>query len=285
MTIALGINAVDSLVFASDSATTQQAQAPDGHVEPINIWNTANKIFNLRRQWPIGAMTWGRASIGGLSIATLAKVLRERLSGLDEAHADWELDRSSYTIEEVADRAVEFFHDEHYAKDPAGVLGLLVGGFTAGEESANWYQIRMEASGATKEQVSPLGAAAMFWEGQPEAIYRLVKGVSGALPQALLNLGAPKDQVIGYVEEIMKQVAVPMVFPGMPVGETIDLADFLVDTTIKFVRFTPGHPTVGGPVEIAAMTRHEGFKWIKRKHHFSAQLNPGGGGGDQASQW
>ena len=65
----------------------------------------------------------------------------------------------------------------------------------------------------------------------------------------------------------------PLTFPGMPIGEVIDLAHFLVDATIKFVRFTPGHPTVGGPIEIAAMTRHEGFKWIQRKHHFPRDLN------------
>jgi hypothetical protein len=31
--------------------------------------------------------------------------------------------------------------------------------------------------------------------------------------------------------------------------------------------------TVTGGIEIAAMTRHEGFKWIKRKHHYPRDLN------------
>lgn len=65
-----------------------------------------------------------------------------------------------------------------------------------------------------------------------------------------------------------------LVTPYMPIQDAIDLADFLVQTTIKYVQYTPGHPTVGGPTDIATITKHEGFKWIKRKHFFNVDLNP-----------
>jgi hypothetical protein len=52
MTIAVAINVGDSLVLASDSATTQQWVTPAGHPDTINIWNSANKIFNLRKGAP-----------------------------------------------------------------------------------------------------------------------------------------------------------------------------------------------------------------------------------------
>ena len=61
--------------------------------------------------------------------------------------------------------------------------------------------------------------------------------------------------------------------PPMPIQDAIDLAEFLVDLTTRYVRFKPGLPTVGGPIEIAAITKHEGFKWIQRKHYFSTKLN------------
>jgi len=60
----------------------------------------------------------------------------------------------------------------------------------------------------------------------------------------------------------------------MPVQDAIDLAQFLVTTTINFTKFLPGANTVGGAVDIATVTRHEGFKWIKRKLYYSAELNP-----------
>ncbi len=60
----------------------------------------------------------------------------------------------------------------------------------------------------------------------------------------------------------------------MPIQDAIDLATFLVDVTIKFSRFAPGPPTVGGPIEVAAITKHEGFKWVRRKFYYQAKYNP-----------
>ena len=58
------------------------------------------------------------------------------------------------------------------------------------------------------------------------------------------------------------------------IQDAIDLAAFFVDLTIKFSRFAPGAPTVGGPVEVAVITKHEGFKWVRRKHYYTAEYNP-----------
>ena len=51
MTVAVAVNAVDSIVLASDSAPTQQVKTSVGQVETINIWSSANKIFNMRKAW------------------------------------------------------------------------------------------------------------------------------------------------------------------------------------------------------------------------------------------
>jgi hypothetical protein len=52
------------------------------------------------------------------------------------------------------------------------------------------------------------------------------------------------------------------------------IARGLVETTKGFIRFSiTRKKTVGGPVEIAAITKHEGFKWVQRKHFFSAEFD------------
>lgn len=61
----------------------------------------------------------------------------------------------------------------------------------------------------------------------------------------------------------------------MPKQELIELAEALVSITAverKATRHDAG--TVGGPIDVALITRSEGFVWVKRKHHFSAVLNP-----------
>ena len=65
--------------------------------------------------------------------------------------------------------------------------------------------------------------------------------------------------------------------PAMPIQDAIDLAHFLVETTIGFVRLAVFLPkSVGGAVEIAAITKHEGFRWVQRKSFYPAGLNQGG---------
>ncbi len=269
MTIALAINVGDSLVLASDSATTQMTTT-EGAPDTINIWHSANKIFNLRKDLPIGAMTWGQASLDGFSISTLAKEFRARLSGDDSQYKGWELDPTSYTITDVAERAKEFFYTDR-ATQPGDQFGLMIAGYSAGASRAEWLTVAADAS---PTPVLDDGEVGVTTYGHPEAFARLINGVSSDLPQALQNLGMPESEARSYADAIARQVSRPIAFRGMPVGEVIDLADFLVETTIRFVRFTPGDATVGGPIEIAALTKHEGFKWVKRKHHYPASLNP-----------
>ena len=56
---------------------------------------------------------------------------------------------------------------------------------------------------------------------------------------------------------------------AMPIRNAVDLARFLVETTIGFVKFSVARPkTVGGSIAIAAITKHEGFQWVQRQKGF-----------------
>ena len=261
VTVVVTVNVVDSVVLASDSATTS----------PTGIWNSANKIFNLRKTWPIAATTFGVASLSGQSIATLTKELRCRFSGKRPEHEAWSLDPASYEIADVAQKLKDFFWEKYQAASATGTLGFQVAGYSAGSDAGEVWVVLMDQNGCKdpERQGNP-GETAVAWSGQPEAISRIVNGASPALPQALISLGLDPSKV----DAALKLTGIPLVMAGMPLGEAIDLAEFLVDATIKFARFGPGNvATVGGPIELAAMTRHEGFKWIRRKHHYPQSLN------------
>jgi hypothetical protein len=60
----------------------------------------------------------------------------------------------------------------------------------------------------------------------------------------------------------------------MPKRELIELAEALVSITTIERKATSGQATVGGPVDVAFITKHDGFVWIKRKHYFESRLNP-----------
>lgn len=60
----------------------------------------------------------------------------------------------------------------------------------------------------------------------------------------------------------------------MPIQDAIELVKYLADVTVGYVRFKQGAPTVAPPIDIAAITRHQGFKWVERKHYYRQALNP-----------
>ena len=113
----------------------------------------------------------------------------------------------------------------------------------------------------------------MTWNGSPEAITRLLFGTSTLTRTVLANVGLA-DQALLIMEAMQSQQVAPLIQAAMPIEDAADLAEYLVDTTVRFVRFMPGADTVGGPIEVAAITKHEGCKWLRRKHYYSRDLNP-----------
>lgn len=283
MTIALSLKVNDGVILASDSAATMI----DASGTVVNVYNNANKVFNLRKGLPIGAFTWGGGSIGTAAISTLTKDFRRLLLGEDKAaRRDWKINARAYTIEEVAQKFRRYMFDELYVAAYGSApekpsIGFVVAGYSSDGDVAEEYQILItdgNCTGPTLVRVrEEVGVA---WYGQPEALSRLVLGFSPRIRQVLeTNLGVPPDQVLQVLEILKQALTVQMVDAAMPIQDAIDLAEYLVDVSIKFSRFSPGASTVGGPIEVAAITKHEGFKWIRRKHYYNAEVNPVNPGG------
>jgi hypothetical protein len=91
MTIVVTAKVTDGIVLAADSAATFFIPGTGGVV--AKIYQHANKIYNLRKVWPIGAMVYGSGGIGNASVETLSKDLRRRFS--DPNNADYHLSQTS----------------------------------------------------------------------------------------------------------------------------------------------------------------------------------------------
>jgi len=60
----------------------------------------------------------------------------------------------------------------------------------------------------------------------------------------------------------------------LPKDVLAEMAESLVNLTSFKRRVTPQAETVGGPIDVAVISRGDGFIWIKRKHYFEPALNP-----------
>jgi len=59
----------------------------------------------------------------------------------------------------------------------------------------------------------------------------------------------------------------------LPKDELASMAESLVNLTSLRQRVSLTRETVGGPIDVAIISRGEGFVWIKRKHYFPEELN------------
>ena len=60
---------------------------------------------------------------------------------------------------------------------------------------------------------------------------------------------------------------------SLPLSELAAVAETFLSTSQIYKRVNPETETVGGPVDLAVISKGDGFVWIKRKHYFSEDLN------------
>ena len=72
---------------------------------------------------------------------------------------------------------------------------------------------------------------------------------------------------VNYSDPIMTIVEL------LPKEELAKMAETLVNFTSFMRRVTPEDESVGGPIDVAVISKGDGLVWIKRKHYFLPELN------------
>lgn len=284
MSIAISLKIKDGVILASDSAASMRFESPDGsHKGITHVYYNANKIINICKDLPLGVVTWGAAGIGTYSNELILKNLRYRFQhGEDSSTSNkkvdsWKLNKNKYSVKTVAEKLRSYVFEEHYQKYGEKTnVGFLVTGYAPDNMNAEEYLVEIRDGKCTGPTLLRSGEeVGITWRGEGEALRRLLLGVSSRTEQVLKETGKLDNKTISWVIEQLKPgIEDSLITPAMPFQDGIDLAEFLVKTTIMFSRYTAGAPTVGEPVDIAAITKHEKFKWIKRKHYYPSGLNP-----------
>ena len=83
------------------------------------------------------------------------------------------------------------------------------------------------------------------------------------------------DFMLEWKRENWKQNFNPLigVLQNLTVEEMAHLAESLLGLESLKERVTSASESVGGPIDVAVITKSEGLVWIKRKHYFDANLN------------
>jgi hypothetical protein len=264
MTVIVSVKINDGIVMASDSASTFASG---------QVYLNADKIVNLIKGKPIGAMVTGDGGIGLESFTTMFKDLRNHLSKMVGGKFP-----DSYTVEQVTAEAATFFREKLSAEDcQVAFVRIRFCGYSTGRPLSEEWQLELtEKTCSDPILIQDEASYGIQCHGMPEAIHRLMIGYSPRLQAVAEGLGITVEQWPQVQRVIRAETTEQFVAPAMPIQDAIDLARLLVEATIGFTRFSMREQpkTVGGPVEIAAITKHEGFRWVQRRHFYPAALNP-----------
>ena len=93
----------------------------------------------------------------------------------------------------------------------------------------------------------------------------------------LIEIGQKQYELFLQVEEetiINNWRPIIEVVRALPKDELARMAETLVNITLFKTRISVEPETVGGPIDVAVISKGDGFIWIKRKHYFVKELNP-----------
>lgn len=98
---------------------------------------------------------------------------------------------------------------------------------------------------------------------------RLERAISDKIPLLIEELSTD------WLSQIQKHSR-PIVanLGALPKDELGAMAESLVNLTKFRRRFSQDRETVSGPIDVAVISKGDGFIWVKRKHYFIPELNP-----------
>jgi hypothetical protein len=143
---------------------------------------------------------------------------------------------------------------------------FLVGGYDENEPYGKVFELSIPTNPVPTERI-PMGEFGIVWGGQRNIADRIFQGFDGAAPGAIFDFfNVPAQQRNPNLEHQLKQqlgLKIPIAF--LPLQDCVDLATFVVRATSLLQEWTVDVRGVGGAIDVATITRTQGFKPIRVK--------------------
>jgi hypothetical protein len=174
--------------------------------------------------------------------------------------------------------------------------------------------LKMQHISVLSNDMNETGAVSIMPYAQPEMVHRFIKGIDPEYHRAIFqlvrkNLGESYsskildsaketlsqeqlselgkilekvggEELAGLDSSISELERTKFVDPVLDIvgdlqkDDLAAMAESLVNLTSFKLKITAEAETVGGPIDVAVISKGDGFIWIKRKHYFNKDLNP-----------
>lgn len=143
---------------------------------------------------------------------------------------------------------------------------FFVGGYDEGAPYGKVFEIYIPSRPIPAERYNTSGEFGLIWGGQREYADRLIHGFDNRLPDLTKNFlsldDKKRDELSKYLQS---QLQTPVPFAFLPLQDCVDLAIFLIKSTIIMQHWVIGVRGVGGAIDVAVITQAKGFEEVQRK--------------------
>jgi hypothetical protein len=227
MTLAIAVKGTEGLVLAVDSRVTLQFLTHQGAQNTLipATYDNAIKLLRVAKQRFVGAITYGNAVFDPQQPRTASSFLQE---------FETTLPNQRMSVHEFAVQLGQFYLTKWNAAHQAGAdpTGFFVGGYDEGDPYGRLYSLTIPDHAAPDELL--INTFGMQMAGQ-------ISVANGLLGQA------------------------PIPWQLLPLQDCIDVAILAVKTTAELQKYVTDIRGVGGPVDVAIITKIDGFRYIQSK--------------------
>jgi len=264
MSLGIAFKGPEGIVLAADSRVTLTAELQQGEQKMLlpSMFDNATKLLQITCQPFVGVVTYGLGAIGQVQQRTAHSFLPEFEDELKDC--------IRLSVKDFAGMLSAFFLKQWKTTMPEQWSGpemtFLIGGYDDGAPYGRVFQVGIPLHPDPLEWNAEPGQFGITWGGQLDYTNRLIKGYDPNLPsivQKTLDLTDEQKQKLEHQLEGMLSAHIPYQF--LPLQDCVDLSVFLIRTTIELQTWIVGVRGVGGAIDVATITRTEGFKPVQVK--------------------
>ena len=264
MSLGIVFKGPEGIVLAADSRVTLTARNPESNLVHNATFDNATKMLQVADQQYVGAVTYGLGGIGIESPRMTTSFLPEFEDELTRENGE------RLSVGNFAEQLSQFFMNQWNLHMPSDYTGppvmFLVGGYDDGQPYGRVFEFSIPQSPAPLERYPETGSFGITYGGQREYVDRLTQGFDDSLPGILKERFSLSDSDSDQLRQDLRQnLALRIPYQFLPLQDCVDLSIFLIRTTISIQDWIVGVRGVGGEIDVATVTRTEGFKPVQRK--------------------
>ena len=253
MSLGIAVKGPEGIVLAADTRVTLNRTVGDRSAPIEAHFDNASKLLTLGEYHSrFAAVTYGRGSIAGRTAHSLMPEFEQTLDG-------------RCGVAEYARLMGEFFMMRWVDSGEQGQgMSFIIGGVNPGSPFGEIYTVRIPEDPVPLQNYSDGSSFGMVWGGQLQIVNRLIQGYDPSLP-TMVAQDYPEVDVDKLSADLHSRYGFTVPYGMLPLQDCVDLAAFLIRTTITAQNLSVGPRGVGGTIEIVTITPTEGTQWLQKR--------------------